>query len=293
MDQQSATVQRKGHRKVLQVLIYITLTCAVLLGGYLTLSLGNETAWATFSACILFSLLGSVISQKKYAYFVMILLISYSISALFVNAHALIGPFVCLMFFCLSYFLKPSQILKYPILLFISTSASFWIIPEIDFYESKREKIYSYSIIDTLQIIDANEDTVRIQDVAKNTHILLIETWHEYCGSCYSAMQDLHPELEEIEKKFSFKHIYLYSSSSDLEMKEIQKIRYLPYPNLPIFKDIDSRFRKALGLWAAPVFLLINTKTGVIEQYHGYIKPSKKPFIKKIYNTAKEYPLVN
>jgi thiol-disulfide isomerase/thioredoxin len=293
MGQQSATVQYYGGHKFLQVLIYIILLCIVLLGGYLTLSLGNETAWATFSACVLFSALGAAITQKKYAYFVIILLLLYAISSLFVNNYAFFGPIICLVFFGLSYFVKAYKILKYPILLLMATITAFWIIPRNQFYQLKIESKSDYSIIDTLKIVDANEDTIRIREVAKNTHILLIETWHEHCGSCYSAMRDLHPELVEIERKYSFKHMYLYSSSSDLEMEDIRKIRHLPFPNLPIFKDLDSQFRKALGLLAAPVFLLINTKTGVVEQYHGYLKPSKSPFLKKIYDTAKDYPLPN
>ncbi len=293
MRQHSAAGQHRGYNKFLQFLAYPLLLCVVLLGGYLTLSLANETVWATFSACVLFSLLGSIITQKKQASFVVLSLLLYAVSSLFVNPHAFLGPFICLAFFSLSYFTKAHLIRKYPFLILASSITSFWIIPMFDFSQSKGDSTSSYSIIDTLKIVNANEDTVLVQDVAKNTHILLIETWHEHCGSCYSAMRDLHPELEEIEKKFSFKHIYLYSSSSDLAMEEIQKIRYLPYPNLPIFKDIDSRFRKALGIWAAPVFLLINTKTGVVEQYNGYIKPSKSPFLKKIHNAVKEYPLPN
>lgn len=271
---------------------YLCLLCIILLGGYLTLSLANETSWATFSAYIIFYFLGFILKDRKYAYFVIVLLLLYSISAFFVNIQAFFGPFICLAFFCFSYFSNLHTLPKYLFIFLLSSSTAFWAIPRYDLYQSKKNT-YTYSLIDTLKIVRYNGDTLLIRDVGNTSKLLLIETWHEHCGSCFGAMRDLHPELAEIEKKFRFKHLYLYSSTSDLPIEEIIKVRYLPYQDLPIFKDIDSNIRKTIGVLGAPVFLLVNTETGTIEEYRGYIKTSKKFFLKDIYDAAKAYPIID
>lgn len=280
------------QNNIYRFLLYILLLLAVLAGGYLTLSLGNQTKWATLLACIMFSLLGIVLKNKSQVYFVSILLFLYASSALLNNIHALFGPLICLVFFVFAHFARLNKYIKYSIILFFSITISFWILPKHEILRSKQTATYTYLSISTLPVVNTNEDTLLIRDVGNTNKLLLIETWHEHCGSCFRAMRDLHPKLTEIEKEFSFKHLYLYSSKSDLPIEEIIKVKYLPYQDLPIFKDIDSNIRKTTGVLGAPVFLLVNTETGTIEEYRGYIETSKNFFLKDIYDAAKAYPRI-
>lgn len=73
-------------KKTLRIaLLEVTALALVGTGGYLTLSVANETNWATFGACLLFWTAGIVGRDRFFFWLVCGLLAAYILSAFWIN----------------------------------------------------------------------------------------------------------------------------------------------------------------------------------------------------------------
>ncbi len=104
--------------------------------------------------------------------------------------------------------------------------------------------------------------------------VVLVETWNETCGNCFQGMWDLHPLFLDLELKYlDFKHYYIYVP---LNKGRIDPFNFskLPFKNMPIVEDINSRFYKKYSPEAFPQFFIIQNGK-IIYSLEGYHKRYK------------------
>lgn len=130
-------------------------------------------------------------------------------------------------------------------------------------------------------------DSTSIKREAIEAPFILVESWNEYCGKCLSAMRDLHPFLEELERKYHFKHLYVYhqvAHSKFTNQLEACNFELLSYPNLPIAVSQAN----IPVLHSAPHFLLIHPSGKIEYLFSGYNDNYKKDYRKLITNVITE-----
>lgn len=237
-------------------------------GGYLTLSAVKETNFATFGACLLFLAAGAIGRDRFFFRIVCGLLAAYILSTFVLNWRAFFAPLTCLLFFTAGNLLQWRAMLKFPLMLALAALVSFVLVPMYFLIWSIRPLPKSSPDLKNLRFLNPQGDTLSIRDFSSK--YLLIETWHEYCGLCFKAMRDLHPQLEKWEQAYDFEHIYLYSRAKGLSHDRISTVKYLPYPDLPLYYDLDQNLCKKMDYVGAPYFLLLNPEGKIVREYEGY-----------------------
>lgn len=87
----------------------------------------------------------------------------------------------------------------------------------------------------------------------KKDRVIMVETWHQYCNSCLTAMRDLHPVLQDLEYKYDFSHYYAYVGN-DMTVDSVYTYPHLPYRDQRVVVDISQDYYRTLGMQGAPYF---------------------------------------
>jgi len=98
-------------------------------GGFLTLSVANETNWATFGACLLFWAAGTFGRDRFFFRLVCGLLAAYILSAFVINWKAFFGPLTCLAFFAAGHLMQWRSVFKHAFGLVMAALVSFVLVP--------------------------------------------------------------------------------------------------------------------------------------------------------------------
>lgn len=126
-------------KKTLRIaLLGVTALALVGTGGYLTLSVANETNWATFGACLLFWTAGIVGRDRFFFWLVCGLLAAYILSAFWINWPAFFGPLTCLAFFAAGHLLQWRSVFKHAFGLVMAALVSFVLVPMYRLNRSSR-----------------------------------------------------------------------------------------------------------------------------------------------------------
>ncbi len=198
-----------------------------------------------------------------------------------------IGPSVCFLSYSIGFLLANRRLLVMYVALFSSIFAYY----SFSWYPQKyviKNNIYTTA---NQEKIDLRDTSLVLKDIngenlikSLQGKVILVESWNEYCGNCFSGMRDLHPFLKEQEKAYkNFKHIYLYTRSlrtgeATVDDEKIFKNKYLPYEDMPILKDEKQVFYNKYLPEGFPHFLLIDDKGNIIFSFQGYYKNFKPTY---------------
>lgn len=281
------------------LLFYIA--CIVFV-GLLTLDIDVARNTTIFIALIGCFLLGIYIRKKNWwnapsrLYLVSSFgFLFYVINALIftVNIWWYIGPVVCLLAYSMGFLLANRRLLIMYAALFCSVFAYY----SFSWYPQKFAiKEHTYTTANQAKI-DFGDTSLVFKDAEGENitrslqgKVVLIETWNERCGNCFSGMRGLHPFLQEKEKLYKdFKHVYLYTRplhlrKSPVEAETIFKNKYLPYKDMPILEDENHAFYDKYLPQGFPHFLLIDAEGNIIFSFQGYnknFKPTYQHYITK------------
>ncbi|MDX1942866.1 MAG: thioredoxin family protein [Saprospiraceae bacterium] len=264
--------------------------------GLLTLDIDVARNTTIFIALIGCFLLGIYIRKKNWwnAPFKLYLVSSfgflfYVIAALILSVSSwwYVGPVVCFLAYSMGFLFANRRLLIMYAALFSSIFAyySFSWYPQKSFIKDHTYTTDNQEKIDfgdtSLALMDAKGENLTQSLQGK---VILIETWNENCGNCFSGMRSLHPFLQEKEKLYKdFKHIYLYTRplrkrELPIESEEIFKNKYLPYEDMLILEDEKQVFYNKYLPEGFPHFLLIDDEGNIIFSFQGYNKNFKSTY---------------
>lgn len=201
------------------------------------------------------------------------------------------GPAACLLTYTLGFFLADKKfLLAYALLI---GSAFFYYAFAWYPHKSKIEEHKYYS--NNIDLSDTTliwKDSIGINRIGElSNQVVLIETWNEYCGNCFSGMRDLHPFLNEQEKLYkNFKHVYLYTrplrgGETTISVEKTFRNKWLPpYSDMLVLQDENQTFYKKYLPEGFPHYILINKDGKVLFSFQGYqkkFKPAYQSYIAK------------
>ncbi|MEM8524396.1 MAG: hypothetical protein AAGG68_07120 [Bacteroidota bacterium] len=146
--------------------------------------------------------------------------------------------------------------------------------------KEKNSELFTMAISD-LALSDCKEAIV---EGNLDNRVIVIENWNEYCGKCISAMQDLHPWLNEMEENYKgqFAHLYMYNkpniNSKFSHSEEACQFNLLPYEDMNIVisdNDLPS-------LQTAPKFLFVDKNGNIVDVMVGYNGKYTRAYKRKI-----------
>lgn len=268
--------------------------CIVFVGVF-TLDIDVARNTTIFFALVVCFLLGVYVRKRNWwNALVKLYLISsfgflfYFITSLIFNINNWdIGPAVCFLAYSVGFLLATRRLLVMYVALFSGIFAyySFSWYPQKYVINNNIYTTANYKKVDlgdtALVLKNANGENFIKSLQGK---VILVESWNEYCGNCFSGMRDLHPFLKEQEKSYkNFKHIYLYTrplrkGETTIDDEKIFKNKYLPYENMPILKDEKQVFYNKYLPEGFPHFLLIDDEGNIIFSFQGYYKNFKSTY---------------
>lgn len=80
---------------------------------------------------------------------------------------------------------------------------------------------------------------------------VIIDTWHQYCRSCFDLMEDMHPYLQNLEETHNLNHYYAFVGEEFTRDSAFSFDR-LPFPDQNIIADTDNDYYKTLEMNGAP-----------------------------------------
>ncbi len=92
-----------------------------------------------------------------------------------------------------------------------------------------------------------------LSDLASNSDLVLIETWHQYCSKCFLSMDDFHYFFKEKSNDISFQHYYLFVGT-DMEPDLVYNFEHLPGAAENIVIDKKLEYYNSLAMQGAPYF---------------------------------------
>lgn len=107
---------------------------------------------------------------------------------------------------------------------------------------------------------------------------------NEHCGSCIQAMKDLPSFFAEMEEKYEFQNLYIYTAS--IRTKDLDKIfefDYLQNKKQKVFIDILNLFYQDSEMEGVPYFLLFDAGAGeLVDFFSGYDRKYKDTYANRL-----------
>ena len=85
----------------------------------------------------------------------------------------------------------------------------------------------------------------------KDADVVIVETWHQYCTSCFVCMEDQHQALQRLEDDHDFRHYYAFIGKNMSE-ESIYEFETLPFHDQKIIIDKDQNYYNTLEMIGAP-----------------------------------------
>jgi len=123
---------------------------------------------------------------------------------------------------------------------------AFYVFPDFSI-QIKKEKLLAHELGNFTFL---SKDSTLLNQM-KNCDLVLIETWHQYCNSCFACMRDLHPWLSDIEFKNDFQHYYAFVGN-DMTYDSVYTFERLPFRDQRVILDPGQDYYNTLQMVGAP-----------------------------------------
>ena len=123
---------------------------------------------------------------------------------------------------------------------------SYYVYPDFKI-QIEKEKLLVHSL-DNFSF-RARDSTILSQ--MRSADLVLIETWHQYCASCFACMEDQHQAFQQLEVKYDFHHYYAFVGKG-ISDEEVYNFEGLPFRDQKVIIDKDQEYYSNIQMLGAP-----------------------------------------